>query len=147
MQKHYIGYLDGDVWTETSRNRAMTRTLALPSQPVANLSLFVQRAQLRQPAPVQTSPSRYPLWCFRLNRVEKSPWPHLCRSSPFTGLYLGDRWPYRLQSTTSRCVFVRTVRPIHLNGSIRHEALEAAGATPFCLSFQCIKLPPVMTSL
>ena len=29
---------------------------------------------------------------------------------------------------------------------IQHEALDAAGATPFCLSFQCIKLPPVMTS-
>ena len=147
MQKHYIGYLDGDVWTETSQNRAMTRTPALPSQSVANLSLFVQRAQLRQPAPVQTSPSRYPLWCFHLNRVEKSPWPHLCRSSPFTGLYVSKHWPYQLQSISARCVFMRTVQPIHLNGSIWHEALDAAGATPFCLSFQCIKFPPVMTSL
>ena len=124
-------------------NKAMARTLALPSQIVANPSLLVQRAQMRQLFPVQTSPSRYPMWCFCLNRVEKSPWPHLRRSSPFAGLYLGDRWPYRLQSTTARCVFVRTIQPIQLNGSIRHEALEAAGPTPFCLSFQCIKLQPV----
>ena len=41
---------------------------------------------------------------------------------------------------------MHTIQPIQLNGSIRHEALEAAGPTPFCLSFQCIKLPPVMTS-
>ena len=127
-------------------NKAMARTLELPSQPVANLLLLVQRAQTRQPAPVQTSPSQYPMWCFRLNHVEKSPWPHLRRSSPFAGLHLGDRWPYRLQSMAARCVFVRTIQPIQLNGSIRHEALEAAGPTPFCLSFQCIKLPPVMTS-
>ena len=33
-------------------NEAMARTLALPPQPVANQSLFVQRAQ---PAPFQTS--------------------------------------------------------------------------------------------
>ena len=78
--------------------------------------------------------------------------PKSCRevssatSSPFVGLYLGDLWPYRLQSTTTKCVFMRTIQPIQLNGSIQHEALEAAGATPFCLSFQCIKLPPVMTS-
>ena len=90
-------------------NKAMAHTPALPSQPVANLSLLVQRAQTRQPAPVQTSPCRYPMWCFRLNRVEKSPWPHLRRSSPFAGLYLGDLWPYRLQSTTPRCVFMRTI--------------------------------------
>ena len=127
-------------------NKAMARTPALPSQPVANPSLLVQRAQPRQPTLVQTSPSWYPMWCFRLNRVEKSLWPHLRRSSPFAGLYLGDRWPYRLQSTTARCVFVRTIQPVQVNGSIRQEALEAAGPTPFCLSFQCIKLPPEMTS-
>ena len=125
-------------------NKAMARAPALPSQPVANLSLLVQRAQTRQLFPVQTSPSQYPMWCFRLNRVEKSPWPHLRRSSPFVGLYLGDRWPYRLQSTTARCVFVQTIQPIQLNGSIRHEVLEAASPTPFCLSIQCIKLSPVM---
>ena len=85
------------------------------------------------------SPCRYPIWCFRLNCVEKSPWPHLRRSFPFACLY-------RLQSTTTRCVFMRTIQPIQLNGSIQHEALKTAGATPFCLSFQCIKLPPVMTS-
>ena len=128
-------------------SKAMAHTPALPSQPVANLSLLVQRVQSRQPAPVQMSPTRHPMWCFRLNRVEKSPWSHLRRSSPFAGLYLCDLWPYRLQSTTARCVFMRTIQPIQLNGSIRHKALEAAGPTPFCLSFQCIKLPPVMMSL
>ena len=52
-----------------------------------------------------------------------------------------------LQSMTVRCVFMQTVQPSHLNGNIRHEALKAASATPFPLSFQkCIKLPPVMTS-
>ena len=67
-------------WTGTSRKQmAMARTPALPPQDTP-----------------QTSPSKYPMWCFHLNCVEKSPWPHLCLSSPFTGLYLGDRWPYRL---------------------------------------------------
>ena len=75
---------------------------------------------------VQTSPSRYPMWCFCLNCVEKSPWPHLCRSSPFTGHYLSDRWPYWLQLTTTRCVFVRIIWPIYLNESIQYETLKAA---------------------
>ena len=96
-QKHYIGYLDGDVGLRLAANKAMAHTPALPSQPAANLSLLVQRAQSRQP--VQASPSRYSMWCFCLIRVEKSPWPHRSHSSPFTGLYLGHSWPYRLQST------------------------------------------------
>ena len=41
---------------------------------------------------------------------------------------------------------MRTIQPIHLIGSIQHKALETAGATPFCLSFQCIELPAVMPS-
>lgn len=133
-------------WQGLAINQAMAHTLALPSQPVTNLSLLMQRAQSQLPAPVQTSPSRYPLWCFRWNRVEKSPWPHPCRSSPFTGLYLGDYWLYQLQSMTPRCVFEWTIQPIHLNVSIRHKVLEAAGATPFSRSFQGIKLPSLMMS-
>ena len=39
-------------------NKAMARP---PSQPVANLSLLVQRVQTRQLFPVQTSPSRCPM--------------------------------------------------------------------------------------
>ena len=41
---------------------------------------------------------------------------------------------------------MRIIQPGHLNGNVQHEALKAACATPFPLSFQSIKLPPVMTS-
>ena len=64
----------------------------------------------------------------------------------FTSLGLGNRRPYQPQSKTVRCVFVQTIQPCHLNGNIRHEALKAADATSLPLPFQCIKLPPVMTS-
>ena len=133
-RKHHIGYLDGDLWIGACchdcalcTNSDRLATGCGGSARVRAIALFAAIVS------VQTSPSKSPMWCFRLNRVEKSPWPHFCRSSPFTGLYLRDREPYRLQSTTARCVFVRTIRPMHLNGSIRHEALEAAGATPFRL--------------
>ena len=50
-----------------------------------------------------------------------------------------DRRP-QPQSTTVRCVFVQTFQPSHLNGNFRHEALEAAGATPLCLSDSTVVL-------
>ena len=50
-------------------------------------------------------------------------------------LDLDDRRPYQPQSTTG-AYSREPIQSNHLNGNIWHEALEAAGATPFCLSFQ-----------
>ena len=59
---------------------------------------------------------------------------------------LGDRRACRPQATTARWVFVQAICASHLNGRIWDRSLEVAGATPFRLSFQCIKVPPAMMS-
>ena len=136
--KHHIRYLDGDVWTGAGcrdcalcTNSDRLATGCGGSARVQAIALFAA-----SPCPVSLATS------LSLISLHGS----LSRRLLAVSTSIIDP-PSMLQSTTARWVFVRTVRPIHLNGSIRHKALKAADAIPLCLSFQCNKVPPVMTSL
>ena len=106
-------------------------------------------AVARRLVPLQTSPSRCLLWCFRRNRVKKSRSPHSgcsCRRIPLHESR--PRQPYALATSINDC----QVR-IRANHSARpskweHSARSALGCrcNTFLSIFQCIELPPVMTS-
>ena len=113
--------------------------LATGSDGKARVRVIALLAVIRRLVPLQTSPSRCLLWCFRRNCIEKSRSPHPGRSCRRISLHESrSPQPYYMPLATSindRQVRIRANHSAgHLNGNIRHEALEAACG-------RCMQLP------